>query len=357
MIAITLAFAAAVPSTAGATDFQISNLHVVGAAGWRPEPVFVLEWDRSPPPPASPSALLYRIYDSTGRLVQATVRNREAERRITIKAPEAPDAYKAELWLEDAEGQMGPPAQVTLRFDDAVPSAPVPSGPPGWLAAQQVAILDVGLSPAPLPVSGIRGYAVSIDSGGGSFPCAEPDRCTAAETDMSGGAEDDTIALGALAEGTSYARVVAVSGSGVASPAAGVPIRVDATAPELSLLGLPEGGWSRGPLQLTAIAADRLSGMAAAGAAGPFTAIALDGSPPNVEHGDRASVSVAGTGIHHVTYFARDAAGNVNDGQLRGAAPLSAAVGIDEEPPRVAFAPAQDRAEPERIEAVVDDAD
>jgi hypothetical protein len=356
-LAMALVFAAAIPSTADATAFQISNLHVAGGAGWRPDPNFVLEWDRSPPPPASPSALLYRIYDSTGALVQATVRNDEAGRRITIQAPGTPDAYGAELWLEDTEGQMGPPAQVTLRFDDAVPAAPVPSGPPGWLAAQQLAVLDIGLSPAPLPVSGIRGYAISVDSGGGSSPCAETDRCTLAEMDLPGEIEDNTIALGALAEGTSYARVVAVSNSGVASAVAGVPIRVDGTAPELSLLGRPDSGWSRGPLQLTAIAGDPLSGMTATGAAGPFTAIAVDGSPPNVEHGDRALVSVAGTGAHQVAYFARDAAGNVNDGQLRSADPLTATVRIDEEPPQVAFAPAQDRAEPERIEAIVDDAD
>lgn len=358
VLVVALAFAAAVPSSAGATVFQISNLHVVGGGlGWSADRNFVLEWDQSPPPPASPSTLLYRLYDSAGTLVQATVPKAAEADRTTIKAPWAPDAYKAELWLEDAEGQMGPPAHVTLRFDDAVPPAPVPSGPPGWLAAQQVAILDIGLSPAPLPVSGIRGYAVSLDGGGGSFPCAETDRCTTAETDLSGGLGDDTISLGALAEGTSYARVVAVSGSGVASPLASVPLRVDTTAPELSLLGLPDSGWSRGPLRLTAVAADRLSGMVPAGAAGPFTAIGVDGSPPHVEHGDRASVWVAGTGVHQVAYFARDAAGNVNDGQLRSSDPLSATVRIDDEPPRVAFAPAQDRAEPERIEATVADAD
>src|SRR6185369_16254090 len=71
--------------------------------------------------------------------------------------------------------------------------------------------------------------------------------------------------------------------------------------------------------------------------------------------GDAVSTWVSGSGIHSVAYFARDAAGNVADGALGGPLPETATVRIDEDPPQVLFAPAQDPAEPERIEATVAD--
>ncbi|HET7417131.1 MAG TPA: hypothetical protein VFJ61_05875 [Solirubrobacterales bacterium] len=355
--AALLFFAVCLAGTAAATSFQISNLRVLGGeANWHADGGFTLEWDRSPPPPAVPRAVQYRLYEADGTLVQATARIVGADRKLDIEVPAAPAAYRAELWLEDAEGNMGPAVSATLRFDDAVPSAPAPQGPPAWLAARQGAVLDIGHPPAPVPISGIRGYAVSVDTGGGSAPCALVSRCLLEEIDLPGGIDDDTVSLGVLPEGVSYARVVAVSGSGVASPVASAPIRVDASPPEVSLQG-STAGWSSGPLQLTTLASDRLSGMTATGPGGPFTAIAVDGSTPRVELGDRVSVWVAGTGEHRVTFFARDAAGNIDDGQLGSAAPVTSIVRIDEEPPAVAFAPKQDVADPERIEALVSDAD
>jgi hypothetical protein len=348
---------AVLTGTAAATSFQISNLRVAGGeASWHADGDFTLEWDYSPPPPAVPRALLYRLYAGSGSLVQGTGRVAGASNKLVVKTPADPGAYSAELWLEDGEGKMGPPSRATLRFDDAVPPAPAPQAPPGWLAARQVAVLDVEQPPPPLPISGIRGYAVSVDAGGGSAPCALAGRCLPGEIDLAGGIDDDTLSLGTLPEGISYARIVSVSGSGVASPVATAPIRVDGTAPQLSLQDAPESGWSSGPLQLTAVAGDRLSGMAPAGPGGPFTAIAVDGSTPRVQLGERVSNWVSGTGEHQVTYFARDAAGNVNDGQLGSPDPLTTIVRIDEEPPQVAFVVAQDRADPERVEALVSDA-
>jgi hypothetical protein len=95
--------------------------------------------------------------------------------------------------------------------------------------------------------------------------------------------------------------------------------------------------------------------MAAAGPLGPFTAIAVDGAPASSTPGDVVSTWVAGNGVHRLEYLARDAAGNVADGRAGAAGPATAAVRIDEDPPTVAFAPAQDPTEPERIEATVSD--
>jgi hypothetical protein len=271
-----------------------------------------------------------------------------------LEVPPAPDVYTVEVWLEDNEGRAGPAARASLRFDDTVPSPAAPQAPEGWLAGPETALLEIGHPAAPLPPSGIRGYAVSLDTGGGSSPCVHPGWCSVAETDLPQGIGDDTIALGTLPEGDTHARVVAVSGAGVPSAVTSVVFRSDATLPRLSLQGVPPG-WSNGPVRLTALAGDDLSGMAAAGPTGPFTAIAVDGAPPALAAGDSVSTWIAGSGLHEVVYFARDAAGNVADGAPGGPLPASTTVRIDEEPPRVLFTPKQDPSEPERIEATVGD--
>lgn len=140
---------------------------------------------------------------------------------------------------------------------------------------------------------------------------------------------------------------MAVSGAGVPSAATAATVRVDSSPPLLSLGGAP-GGWSDGPVQVTARATDALSGMAAAGALGPFTAIAVDGAAPARAPGGAVGAWVGGSGAHSVAYFARDAAGNLS-------AAATTTVRVDEDPPRVAFAAAQDPADPERIEATVSD--
>lgn len=350
-----LAAACALPAAAAASEpLRIANLRVEGGeASWHATNVFRVDWEQVPGPPAEPAAAIYRVYDSGGALVEGPVRETTKLTAIdTIPVPAAPGAYTLEIWLEDPEGQAGPAAHAQLRFDDAAPLPPAPVAPSPWLAGSAGARLAIGHPPAPLPVSGIRGYAVSLDRGSGAPPCAQPAWCSLAETDLAGGLEDDSFVLGTLPEGTSFARVVAVSGSGVASPVASVALRVDGTAPLISLQGLPSG-WINGPVRLTATASDPLSGMAAAGPNGPFTAIAVDGGAPAQAAGDAVSTWVSGDGVHRVAYFARDAAGNLGAGA--GSNPATATVAIDQQPPRVRFATAQDPAEPERIEATVAD--
>jgi hypothetical protein len=349
--------AACVPASASAASepLRMANLQVEGVeANWHAERAFRLDWEQVPGPPVYPRAVLYRLYDSAGNLVKGPVRNTETVRTIDpLEVPPVPGRYTVEAWLEDAEGRAGPASQATLRFDDTAPAPPAPQAP-GWLAGHEVAVLQIGHPAGATPISGIRGYALSLDRGGGSYPCARPRWCSLAETDLPGGVADDTIALGTLPEGATYARVVAVSGAGVASPVASAVLKADATLPQLSLQGLP-AGWSNGPVRVTVLARDDLSGMAASGPAGPFTAVAVDGRAPGLAEGSSISTWVTGTGVHQLSYFARDAAGNVGDGELGSPPPARATVRIDEEPPRVSFAAAQDPAEPERIEATVAD--
>ena len=356
---LTLASAcvcALAPAAAATEPLRIENLQVTSSeAGWQANNVFTLDWTQVPGPPIEPRAVVYRLFDSSGHLIAGPVRETKKLVAIdSVEVPRAPGTYTVEIWLEDAEGRAGPASRATLRFDDTVPPPPAPQGPAGWLAGHEVAVLKIGHPSGALPASGIRGYALSLDPGGGSSPCLHPGWCSVAEIDLGQGIGDDTIALGTLPEGDTYARVVAVSGSGVASPVRSVVFRSDATLPRLSLQGAP-AGWSNGPVRVTVLAADELSGMAAAGPTGPFAAVAVDGAPPALAEGDSVSTWIAGSGVHDVTYFAQDAAGNVADGATGDPLPPSTTVRIDEEPPRVLFAPAQDPAEPERIEATVSD--
>lgn len=354
---LALVVACALPATAAATteSLRIENLQVEGGeANWHPGNAFRLDWTQPTEPVAGPLTVVYRLYDADGGLIEGPVRYTEYAWGIeALEVPPAPGIYTVEVWLEDSQGNTGPPSRATLRFDDEAPAAAAPRSPKGWLAGHEIAGLAIGHPAGPLPLSGIRGYAISLDHGEGSYPCAHPGWCKLAETDLPLGIADDTLALGTLPEGETYARIVAVSGAGIASPVASVVFRSDATLPHLSLQGVPPA-WSSGPVRLTALAADDLSGMAPAGPTGPFTAIAVDGGPPALADGDSVSTWVSGSGVHQVAYFARDAAGNLADGP-DGPAPAAATIRIDEDPPRVLFAPTQDPAEPERIEATVAD--
>jgi len=347
----------ALPAVAAAEPLQIANLRVEGGeANWHVQNRFRLEWDQVPGPPAYSRAVLYRTYGPGGDLIEGPIRVPGTPGALDpVEVPPVPGAYTVELRLEDAEGHAGPPAEATLRFDDAAPPPPTPQAPGGWLAARQNSELTIDPPQAPWPLSGIRGYAISIDSGGGSFPCASASWCSPGELDLPSGIDDDRLALGALPEGMTFARVVAVSGSGVPSPVATALFKVDTTAPQVSIFGLPAGGWSDGPLLLTASAVDPLSGMTGTGSAGPFTALGVDGSLPTVSRGSEVSALVTGNGLHRIAYFARDAAGNLNDSALGSPSPAVDTVGIDEVPPAVYFTPAQDPGEPERIEATVHD--
>jgi hypothetical protein len=324
-------------------DMQVSG----GEETWHAENDFRLDWRR--PPGAVIAAVGYRVRDAAGAVVVPEKRfGWDAVSIDHIHVPPRPGAYTAEVWLEGPHGERGPQESATLRFDDLRPRTARPLVPSGWILPS--ANLRIEPPAGPHPISGIRGYAVSIDRGAGGPPCAVPSRCALTETDLLGGIGDDTISPGLLPEGTNRVQVLAVSGAGVSSAQIGsAVVRVDATQPEVALAGVPTG-WATGPVRLTARATDALSGMAGAGASSPFTAIAVDGGVPRIDHGDSAAVTVTGEGVHDVALYARDAAGNSGE-----RSPDTALIRIDESGPALAFTRAQDPAEPERIEATFAD--
>jgi hypothetical protein len=323
------------------------------AETWQATPDFMIDTNQVPGYPAGGKSVEYRLFDSLGNPVGPVFVATAAKPREAVEVPPVPGAYKLESWVLDADGNELTRVSTILRFDDVDPSAPGAAAPSGWLRGEEVALLDVQVPAAPLPFSGLGGYAISLDRGTGVHPCASPALCTEADTDLAAGASVEPIPLGTLPQGTTYARVVAVSGAGVPSPVSTATFRVDSTAPSISLSGIPDG-WRNRPVTIHAHATDSLSGMAIAGPGGPITAISVDRGAATQALGDTVAVPVSGSGVHGIDAFAHDAAGNVG-GDPAAIEPPAAIVRIDEDPPRVTFARKQDPAEPERIEAAVAD--
>jgi hypothetical protein len=357
-----LAALAALPSPAAASDgYYLTGLHVEGGEAWHADPFFWVDWDPNPPLSTVEPGIRYTVTDAVGRPldgypVMTTIS--PYERNVGITVPPVPGIYRFEAANWKGPNAVGPDAEgpgvaVPLYFDNARPT-PVTVSAPTWVAPGELVPIHLGHPPAPLPISGILGYAVSIDGSPDGLPCARADRCALGEVDLQGGVDADTTALRATAEGIDYVHAVAVSWAGMDSArVATVAVGVDGTPPAVRLDGVP-AGWASGPVRLTALATDPLSGMAAAGPGGPQTAIAVDGGPALLVPGASASATVSGEGSHRVAYWGRDAVGNAGDGSLSFARPAAATIRIDETDPTVRFA-ASDPDDPERIEATVAD--
>jgi hypothetical protein len=358
-IATVVGVVALLPSSAGAAAFEPIGLSVDGGEeSWHAESSFALRWSNPP----GVTAVHYRLLDPTGEASLQEARLGWPATSIDhLMVPNAVGAYIAEVWLEDGMGNEGPAASARLRFDDMPPGAVAPLEPGAWVGRDDFPLKLRLTRPAePLPLSGIRGYAVSIDRDPDGVPCEGTTGCSEAETDLQSGIETDMLELTDLPEGVNYAHAVAVSGSWTRSaPAGSATLRVDETYPTTELAGVP-GGWSRTPVKLVATATDGISGMTQEnGGPMPFTAIRVDGGVPLISSGERASTTVIGSGAHIVAFYARDAAGNVDDGSFAGKMqnpqPRTETVRIDRDPPVLAFANAQNPTAPERIEARVDD--
>ena len=362
-IAIASSLALPLPASTAAASLQPANLWVDGGEdAWHRTRGFGLHWSNPPQGGGSPvAAIHYRLLNPTGQVVTPATRiDWPATSIEPLRVPEVPGAYTAEIWLENGDGVEGVPVTAKLRFDDVRPGTADPLPAPGWLGRSSFPYaIRLGRPTGPNPASGIRGYAVSLDRSPSGDPCASPDSCAETETDLRG-TDDDTLLVPALPEGTNYVHAVAVSGSGMKSASAGhAVLRVDRTDPVTRLVGVP-AGWTNRPVALTAKATDAASGMATGGQAGPFTAIRVDGAAPVTALGDTVGATVIGNGIHGVSSYARDAAGNVagsSSGQAPGHMPDgTATVRIDTDPPALTFAGSQDPRDPEAIEAHVSDA-
>jgi hypothetical protein len=362
VVAALAATPACLAASAAASPPRPADLRVVGEGDWHPQNSFELKWTNPPGGGAPLAATHYRIRDPLGTPIDESELTGVRDGIAGLTVPKIIGTYSAEIWLEDAAGEQGPAAIAQLRFDDARPAGVEPEPLPDWIGRTAFPLrVRLGHPPGPLPISGIRGYAVAIDGAPAGAPCAAPDRCSDAETTLRGGAADDELELGALPEGTSYLHAVAVSGSGMKSATSGrAVLRVDTTDPVTRLAGAP-AGWTDRTAWLTASATDGSSGMEADGhGPQPFTAIRVDGGAPAIGLGGSATTGVIDEGAHLIAYYARDAAGNVDDGAesngIANGAPRTAWVRIDRTPPTAAFANSQSPRDPDLVRVRIADA-
>jgi hypothetical protein len=346
-----LLLAAGAPVAVGSGSLVLTGLREPDGGIWRARNPFYVAWD--PLSQGKSEVVHYAVRGPNREALGPSFEDSDPDfwNGATVAVPPTPGVYWFEAWVAHGNN-VGEPRSIPLHFDDARP-APISIDAPAWVAAGTSFAVHLSHPAAP-PISGVDGYALTLDGAADGSPCALADRCAAAEVDLPNGIDDDATRLAAPPEGRYYLHASAVSGSGMRSPTATLAIGVDGTAPETRLVGAP-GGWADGPVALTAVAADPLSGMAAAGPSGPVTAIGVDGAAPRLTPGAVASAAVSGEGTHRVTYWARDAVGNAGDGSGPFAAPAAATVRIDETDPTVRFA-AGDPTDPERLEAVVADA-
>jgi hypothetical protein len=353
---------ACIAAPAMASPPRPADLRVVGESDWHPQNSFELTWTNPAVGGAPLAATHYRIRDPLGMTIDEAELSGVRDGIAGLTVPKIIGTYSAEIWLEDETGEQGPAATAQLRFDDVRPASIEPQPVSHWIGRTAFPLrVRLGHPSGPLPISGIRGYAVTIDGAPDGAPCAAADRCRDAEIALRGGAEDDQLEVGALPEGTSYLHAVAVSGSGMKSATSGrAVLRVDITDPVTRLVGAP-AGWTNRTASLTASATDSGSGMEAEGdGQPPFTAIRVDGGAPAISPSGSTTTSVIGEGAHLIAYYARDAAGNVNDGaESNGIAdrdPQTTWVRIDRTPPRTAFANSQSPRDPDLLRVRIADA-
>jgi hypothetical protein len=341
---------------------QPESLEVAGGEDrWHAARSFDLMWTLPPQSGGSQVSTVHvRVLDPQGGIAVPERTLQPAARLDDLTVPNNPGVYTAEVWLEDAAGNTGAAASAKLRFDDRRPSPAHPTVPGEWLSRGEVPVqVRLEHPAAPLPASGIEGYAVSIDAQEGGDPCDALDRCSSAETDLKEGIGGDRLPVSDLPEGVSYVHAAAVSGSGMKSALVRhAELRFDRTDPVTALSGAASG-WSNQPLHLVAHATDELSGMDPAPGGAPATYIRIDGRLAAGSPGATAEVTVDREGAHEVAYYARDLAGNIDDGieanGLRNHAPATEVVRIDLSGPELAFAAAQDPGDLELIRASVND--
>ena len=239
-----------------------------------------------------------------------------ADRRRPSPAGPAPTAV--EVWLEDATGAKGPPATTSCASTTPARPASRRCADAAGSAAHELPFRDPGRPPGGAAAAG--GDPRLRDLGRprprGTSPAPRRDAAATAETDLRGGIDDDTLVVDELPEGSPTSHAVAVSGSRDA-------LGRDRHTPALGRQDRPRhparrrpGGLDERPVELRPAPPTSRSGMAAGRRrTGPFTAIRVDGGRAGRRRGrlgerdrDRAS------GVHTVAYYARDAAGNVDDG-------------------------------------------
>lgn len=342
------------------------NLEVVGGQGWHRDNDFDLIWTNPEQTNAPIAAATVRVTGPNGFESTSTSTGPDISAIDDVTVP-AVGAYRAEVFLRDAAGNETRlnAAAADLKFDDTVPAGSRPEKANGWISRGQLThgYREGWQRPRDqdVPPSGIAGYRAVVNTSAEHDPCAggvDPRACSGPLTEAGVDNNSRTLDGDDLIEGVNWIHVVPVSGSGMRATEIGrVPLKVDLTDPVSRLSGAP-GGWVNHPVDLEVRSEDGLSGMADTDEypddAPPRTVLEIDGSVFEGPDGD-VTARVADEGFHEVRYWARDLAGNENDGTGENREPGVATVSIDTTAPAVSFSARQDPADPDRLEAIVAD--
>jgi hypothetical protein len=343
-----------------------SGLTVAGGEDWRATNDFDVSWT-NPAQPGDVAPLAsthYRLTSSAGyNSGDNEVGLTNALNNLTVPTD---GEYTLEVWAEDAAGNASAANSrtVQLRFDDTVPPESEAEYN-GWVRRADFPYtvrwdrVEVGA----LGPSGLEGYAVTVTDVANSDPCVTAGHpaptCADSEVTNPGGIDDLTEVIENAPEGGAYIHVAPVTGAGVKAAAVKhTPMPVDQTDPVSAISGVPSAEWVNTDVTLTVNATDSLSGMVPEVRTGdpqPQTTIAVDGQP--FSDPDAAVTRTISTeGVHRVSYWASDLAGNENDGAGANNAPGTATVRIDKTAPLVAFQNAESVNDPSLIKAPTQDA-
>lgn len=339
------------------------GLEVLGGSGWRAGNGFEFAWTLPPGQTSPIAAAEYRLVNTdTGIEVSSgTVPGPAPVSAGPLDAP-GPGEYRVEFRLRDEAGNLGSPASATIRFDDSPPGNVAPEEPSGWISEDELPLeqpIERATAGGP---SGVDGYAVAVSSDHLIHPCGAV-LCDPGDMALTAGPDSRVAVIDRLPEGSNWISSVAASGARLSSrEPGGTVVMVDRTDPETSLSGVPDR-WVNRPVTLTARAADALSGMSPVPGADdgmPVTVIAPDGQTPYETPGPLSTFTIAAEGTTRVSFWARDLAGNLNDGRpgpdgKRHRPPGTATVRIDTTPPTLMFGDGQDPAEPEAVVVEVKD--
>lgn len=359
---VLLALLAGADAARAAPPGAPAGLQAIGGSGWRTGSEFKITWNDPVEQGTGLRWMRYELLEQPGDTFagEGSVSVTGGPNLATIAVPSS-GAFRLDVRLEDGSGQSGPVSSVILRRDDLRPGNVTLGTPDGWISEEELPYPQTMEARSRGP-SGLAGFAVTIADREDTRPCPSGS-CIPSQITVAGDAERATFGIAGLAEGAHWISAVAVSGAGLASA---VPVsqrlRVDRTPPVTRLSGVPEG-WTNEPVSIEVAASDAASGMDARPGTDdgePVTVIQAEGQEARVSRGRSAALRVSTEGVTRVRYWARDLAGNVNDGGLRANGtvrdlPGEATIRIDRRAPVVEIEPERDRDEPEMLVARVTD--
>ena len=333
-----------------------NDFAVAGGEDWRAENDFDVSWSNAGQAHAPIDGAMYRIsrngggYDSGAQFVSGN--NRNSLENLQVPSP---GEYTLRVWTRDAAGNHSEAdaRTATLRFDPTVPPESEAEFN-GWIRRNDFAYQATWdrVNPGALGPSGLDGYAVRVTRDPDSDPCVteahESPTCSAAEVNNDG--VDDTsmpVQSQDVSEGEWYIHVAPVTGAGVKAAVHHTAMPVDVTDPDSTISGA-DGEWTNREVTVSVSASDELSGMAPDPSYSvdpqPRTCVQVGGHAAECEPDDTITRVISAEGEHQLSAFARDLAGNENDGQPDAQAPSlvnnpanQATARIDKSGPHLAF--------------------